>query len=374
MQNVNRVAITNYDPFAIFLRKNIKLTPLGFAIAIFVADLIVDAFLGFRYNVFYSTSHNPGILQDLTALATDFVANPVISFVYLWVLDGATTLYQELLTNKVFSDESLVWQRLEKIKKIYESKILFYITLFFATLFTINQLASYNHWLPWKTLAGYLYIYPEMSYFRVPFWFISIYGLVFALLNAGITFIGLQSIFREPQALKLYHSHPDHCAGFGSIGKFLTNTGFVVAPISLWVSITVISESRQSNLLDVYPVLLIIFVYLVFAPVIFLWPILSAHYAMVKAKNKLLLEISAKINAAKDEIVYGNAVTKKQWETIEVYQNIYDQSVKLPEWPFNLENIQRFFAIVGSSLIPAIGSYVLDFALSLLPRIRSLFP
>lgn len=241
------------DPIGNILKRKFRLSPFKFGFIIFISNVLVDGWLGWHYNVFYSNSTVTGLLQDSVALSTDFLIEPLICGFFLWTIDGTTIMFNQLLNAEIFIRDQLVIEKMQSGARLFGDIRFFIIILVLSVTLTFSQVAGYMGWVPWRTLTGYLYLYPPMSFARIPFWFIAIYGLLYAICNITITILTLRLLFRD-EAIRLIPLHPDGCAGLGSIGEYMTRIGYVVAPSGLYISLAVINEIRQDTLLVAYPV------------------------------------------------------------------------------------------------------------------------
>ena len=74
--------IETYDPLARFLTRTLRLSPFGFGLLVFVADVLVDGWLGWHYDVFVISSATIYELRQGTLLA----AYPVLAGIAAYVV------------------------------------------------------------------------------------------------------------------------------------------------------------------------------------------------------------------------------------------------------------------------------------------------
>ena len=98
-------SIENYDPFAKFLTKTLRLTPVGFGLLILAIGILLHTWVGWYFDVFITTSGTPGLLQDFTALTVALVMYPVIYGLYLWTTVGTTVFFQNLDKEGIFKSD-----------------------------------------------------------------------------------------------------------------------------------------------------------------------------------------------------------------------------------------------------------------------------
>lgn len=353
--------IKNYDPLAKFLTNRLRLTPLGYGLLILVADLLVDAWIGWYYDVFFTTSKPPGLLQDFTALVVDFVMNPMLAGLYLWTTIGTTRLFRQLHASTVFTSDTEYKRIVEQSRRLFASPAIFYIVLTASLLFTIPQIGAYYGILPWKTVGGYIDIYPSISFARAPFWFLIFYAMVFGMFNIGITIIALRKMFRTKD-IQLLPLHPDRCGGLGSISQYTVKIAFAIGATGLVMSAATIYEIQNGTLQDAYPVIIGIIGYIIFAPVFFFFPLGTARVAMQEAKDNELLTLAKQFHTIYEQVKQKslklNDSFKDDLEKLEDLKKLYQIALEFPVWPFDMRNLQRFFTIVTAPLIPAVVSII----------------
>jgi hypothetical protein len=356
--------IVNYDPIASFLRKNLGLTPLKFGLVILITNIILGIYIGFRYQVFFSDSSTPGLLQDYTAVIADLIVYEAICILYLWTTEGATMLFNNLNNSRVFKSESMVRDTVNESRGRYLSRSAFVLAIVIAIVYVVTQIGAYMEWLPWKTVGGYIELKPVISYFRAPLWFLGMYALVFAVINIFTTILILRRLFRNKE-IHLSPLNPDKCGGLSSINAYTQKLAYSLAVIGLIVSIAIIYELNNGNLLNAYPVLLAMAFYIVLAPMIFFLPLGTAHGAMKKAKDQELLIIANEFDEAHEKLKSSALVWDKnsyteELERIELIRKWYGIVQEFPVWPFDIRSLQRFLGIITAPLVPAIISVIIN--------------
>ena len=261
-------AISNFDPLANFLRNILRLDYIKYGILMLVANIAVDLWIGIKYDVFVTNLETPGLLQDFTALATDLVMNPIVAGLYLWSTTGTTTLYRKLNNSSVFEWDENYEKAIDNSRSLYAKRITFYVVLILAFLLTAAQVLALFGILPWKTIGGYIDLFPAISFARAPFWFLTFYALFFAIFNVAITITTLRRLFRT-EDIRLVPLHPDNCGGLGSISQYTTKIAYGIGAIGLMVSAATIYELQNGSLSEAIPVMLGIIGYVLLAPILF---------------------------------------------------------------------------------------------------------
>lgn len=356
--------IENYDPFARFLRQTLRLSPLSFALWIFVLDLIVDAWMGFYYNLWLSPEGSvfPGILQDFTTIVVDFGSIPIIAGLYLWSTEGATSLFQQLSASGVFPETVVIKDEVEKSRPFFASKFVFILITTASVLYAVSQLAAYQNWVPWQSAGGYINLAPVAAYYRTPFWLLNFYTFLFAIYNIVITVIVLRRLFRT-KGLRILPLHPDKCGGAISISQYTIKIAYGIASAGLVISGATVFALQTSTLAKSYPIILGIIAYLILAPVLFFWPLGTAHAAMREAKDAQLLQLARRFDATYSQLnseVVKDADFETNLKKLENIKKLYAITLEFPVWPFDTSNLRRFFAVITAPLVPAAISIGID--------------
>jgi len=380
--------IRNFDPLADWLHK--RMGPIGFGLIFFLANVIVEVYLGFRYDVFLTVPVEgqppppPGILQNWTALVVDFISEPVIGGIYLWTTIGATRLFRQLQASGVFASENVVAEKVDKSRPLFAKRLVFHLIWIVSLIYTFSQVAAYMGWVPWKSAGGYLELHPVSSFYRAPFWFLNFYTLAFAAFNVAVTVRVLRDLFRTQQ-VELVVLHPDRCGGLSSISRFSVMVAWAIAVNGLVLSVATVYEIRRGSLANAYPILVGIFAYILLAPLFFFWPFGTAHEAMREAKEKTLLDLARRYDTIYSDLKrrVGQKQQKKEEQVdvtdiveeeqgkgingveadmrqLDQLQKLYEIAEKFPVWPFNVENLRRFFTVVTAPLLPAFISITIE--------------
>lgn len=352
-------AFESSDPLRRLLTGPLHLNPVSFGLLILIADILVDGWIGFHYNVFWSTSDTPGLLQDYGALVVDFVSNPVICGLYLWTVVGTTTLFRQLFESGVFKSQSEFKVIVDHYRSLYRGGQVFWLGLAASLIFALSEIAAYLRWVPWQTAGGYLDLAPQASIARAPFWFLSFYAMICGLFNVGMTIIVLRKLF-ENRDIEILPLHPDHCGGIGSISQYALKVGYAIGTIGLVLSGVTLFQLQHRTLVEAFPVLLGIIAYIVLAPVFFFWPLGTAHDAMQRAKDAELLSLAKEFDSVYREVKVdlrgGEGRREHCVNELEQVKRLYQMVEQFPVWPFDTGSLRRFFAIVTAPLLPALVS------------------
>lgn len=360
--------ITNSDPLRDAI-KRLKFTPLTFGILILILDLIVDGLMVAYFNHFhwpdnmlFTTSDKTyGLLEDYMAIITDFFYTPIIAGVYLWSINGSTEVFQRLLDSGIFVSKKELTKLINQYRLIFNNKYIFYVIAFASFAFSISQIAAYNKWVPWITVGGYIELWPPASYGRAPFWFLMFYSVLFSAYNVGVTIFILRKAFRSGN-IQLAPLHPDNCGGLGAISNYSNKIALGIGSIGLIMSAATIMQLQLHRLQDTYPVLLGIAAYIIFAPLFFFLPLGTAHEAMREAKDAELLKLANRFRSLYNIITSTADKKKKKFNDeltrLENIKKLYSLADSFPVWPFDVQSLRRFLAVVTTPLLPAFISII----------------
>ena len=155
--------------------------------------------------------------------------------------------------------------------------------------------------------------------------------------------------------------HPDKCGGLGSISKYTTTVSIVIGAIGIFLSAATIYEVVFGSFEKAVPVILGIFIYFIFSPLFFFLPLGTAHDSMHKAKEEELLDIAQKYQKSYDRIKSFSEYSEdyeEEFRNFENIKNFYEVANSFPVWPFDPQNLKRFFAIITTPVAPAIISII----------------
>jgi hypothetical protein len=239
---------------------------------------------------------------------------------------------------------------------------------------TLLLLGTLLGWYPWVGGPSWLRHSDALVWLQVPVWFLTAYALFFGLYNVAITIVTLRNLFRE-QAIALSPWRPDGCGGLRSIGQYSVNLGLSIAAVGLGISIDTVQLVVWDALRVSYEVWLAIGTYVILAPLMFFFPLGTAHTAMRKSRDQALLFLSVQFDeeyagirsTLVGEYVYGSKYADSSEEALdsgvrnlENLRKLYQVTEEFPVWPFDSRSLRRFLAVVGAAITPAIATAGVD--------------
>ena len=362
MSGAKMAEIHNFDPIGRFLRDQLGFTPFRFGLVIFLLDLLVDGILCWYWGLFFSKSKIPGLLQDYMALTVDFVFNPVICGLYLWLPGGARRMFEGLRDAEIFPS-GVVTHVVDGKRGLYRNKAAFCLALCIAILYGTSQILEAFGLVPWKTVGGYIDLHPQMVFFRAPFWYLTIYATVFIIFNIYVTIVTLRGLFRKEDA-KIEPLHLDRCGGLSCISQFTLTVAYAIAAVGLLLSAATLYDLQHSILAGAYPLFLGIVVYLFLAPCFFFLPLAAAHSVMRDSKEKELHRVAKLFRA-----VYSRLQTKAvsatpdcdtELKRLEEMKRLYTLVSNFSVWPFDLRSLREFAVRITTPIVPAIVGIIVS--------------
>lgn len=355
--------IKNYDPIKERF-KRLGFTPFSFWLLVFAANLAVDAWLGWRYGVFTMEGNVPGLLQDFTALAVDFVMLPIVGAVYFWSTRGSEILLRKLRASGVLEPQGVLDGILERGRANFYNRRLFYGILVGSILLAVAQLGTYQGWVPVAPVGGYVTLHPALSFYRVPFWFLSLYMVAFLAFNVGNTIVILRRVFREGE-IKLLLRHPDYAGGLGAVSSYLGNVAWAIWSLGMVFTAGTLYEIQQGNSLLQSPQILAgSVVYVVGVAAFFFLPLLTTHGAMQEAKDAEMLDLAQQMDEIYRLGKRRKGELEEEMKRFQQLERLYELAESLPTWPFAMRYLRRFATIITTPLIPGIISVIIDNVIS----------
>lgn len=351
----------NYDPLKEQLER-LGFTPVSFGLFLFLANLAVDAWLGWRYGVFTTESgaSTPGLLQDFTALAVDFISLPIVGAIYFWSAGGSERLFGKLQEAEALQSAGRLKAIFERGRARFYNRPLFYAILALSIVLALAQLGTYQGWVPVAPVAGYVTLNPALSFFRAPFWFLSWYVVLFLCFNVGNTIVVLRQVFREGE-IRLLLRHPDYAGGLGAVSGYLGTVAWAIWSLGLVFTAGTLYEIQQGNSLLASPQILAgSVVYVLGVAAFFFLPLLTTHSAMQAAKDAELLTLAKQMDEIYRRGKRGEGDRETDKARFEQLESLYALAEGLPTWPFAVRYLRRFATVITTPLIPAAVSIIID--------------
>jgi hypothetical protein len=351
------------DPLTRLVKDHLHLN-LWLVVVIFVLVVNLPLIVYAAVNgTLYSQGSRPGLLREWAWWIYQFSSVPATLLFFLWMPDGILNVLEGLQKNKTI----LVSGKRDEARH------------FDAFLTRFDRI--YSHWLWTITCVVLLAIFmvvavvPEQSAFHswfvlnsITFWYCEAFWYFIFLLGALIVVRVLLSIYWFNRLFKEFRVdirvlHPDGAGGLSPLGSFSIKVGYLIgifgmsAVATIWSHTDYLLRGQTPGFNTEPALILLLALYILFAPIVFFAPIGSAHMAMQKAKEDFIINIAdqfevdfAKMQSAigKDTKDLASSIAK-----IEQLQNIHKIASSFPVWPFNIGNVIRFFSSTLSPLVLA---------------------
>lgn len=362
--NRNPDFFTSGDPFTKLFIKRWHLSPL-IATILLSLILFVPIFYGITVaHAWVSTNGRIGLLEDY-GFFVPLITVPSTLLLFFWIPSGISNVISDLKANKVLiATNTELYNFLKSTDRIYSfwgwSLISFIFVSTFMLIFAIPEQRQFK---TWQTATSFLFNY------TVIFWWL-IFWVGLLLIIRGIVLIWMiNKLFRSfPIAVKILH--PDGAGGLSSLSSFSVKIAYLIAIYGVSIVAVSLTHSYLTTGAFTGPSVnastgIFLFVYVLIAPVAFFAPIGAARSAMRSAKNEFLLQISDQFEADTENV--RKLITEdverlqKGLQKLDQLQRLHNMVNHFPVWPFNTENILRFFSAISSPFVLWLLSVFVDF-------------
>ena len=197
----------------------------------------------------------------------------------------------------------------------------------------------------WELLI-FVFLYPILIY--------KVVALIYAM----------NSFFREipSEGFRVRVVAPDGAAGLGQMGRLALNLEFMFVPFIVVAVIYAVADQGTTPIFFItFPLLMGLLV------VAFFFPLSSAHKTMRDAKDRAMETLEKEFNLHYDFLIYNvqelgaslsDLEAAKSIENIKEVKYLYEETEKMPVWPFDFTTLRRFSAtILLPTLVVILGEY-----------------
>lgn len=349
----------NKDWLSRFFRK-LRISPVNLAILFSILYAITNLFCALYFNAWLPRGNTHGLSNEPSVWISDFILQPVIVGYFFWIQFAGKKVVESIMDEGILDDSEDSRQILNNTSKYLQKPFpsLLSLAIGLAGIYVFNLMFTNTALSPSPT---WITIHPFIVWIRLPFLFITIYSLIMLIYDSVILIIMLNQLFKKIY-IQIEPSHPDNAGGLSSIGGFSTNFGYLIGVFGIVFSVGILQN--PSNFFRDYPLMLSIGFYIILAPVIFFLPLWTAHEAMLKYRERFLLEISNEFNKVLGEL--RNSYSKSSGEIVPLLEKLKGLEemkrigYQFPVWPFNLGNIKKFVSLIVTPLIPGLISILFD--------------
>ncbi len=349
------------------LRRRLKLDPLLATILFFcLVNIPLVMIAIFRHTLFTSQARL-GLLNDFGWWELSIIAFSATFYVFLWLPDGISETITGLIRNKtIIVKNAGIDNYIREFYRAYARKVWLLIPLSTAVPYVVFMyVPAQRNFQTWQTENAFSF------WFVILAWLLMFFMGITLLTRGVVVIYWLNKLFQQYD-VDVRVLHPDNAGGLAPLGRFSAAIGYVIAIYAISGVVGSVSESiiTSQSYLEVVKqpfVLLAYLFYCVMAPVVFFAPLGVAHSAMKRAKDEFMTQVSDQfeVEMSKIKLLLSSDADdlKKGLSKIEELQKLHALASKFPIWPFNADNLIRFFSSVLSpfviSLIPIIIENIL---------------
>jgi hypothetical protein len=368
---LNSEILAKGDPL---LRQILKINAspilLGTSIAIILTTIrMIAAWCG---GYLETTEMTIGFFED-PGMYVNFIAGTAVWTYYLWMPRGVTNAFNGLIENKAIGipHSTTMDKRGEGYSLssfLNEMQLCFGKWIWSLTAFILSVGGTSLFLLP-----RYLYrmqiqdswsMATPLNLALSTLWAITgLYAAFLVLFFILVSISWLRRLFTE-FTLEVRPLHPDHAGGLSPLGKFSLNLSYIITILGFILATIPISRyylaTGSFGFSWTMDVILGLGIYIIAAPFAFFAPLSVAHGAMKNTKRELLLQISQRFEreyvSIQKSLEGTGALLEENISNLNGLNSLYLLTSKFPVWPFNVENIVRFFTSFISPILLVIIS------------------
>lgn len=364
MKMNNIPSLSNQEWLSSLLKKT-GLTPMGVFIWSLIINLLTTIPVAIYFGAWHSSSVSKGLSSDPASLLNDDLAIPIIISYFHWIQSAGDRLLVTLLNNGILKNnkkmQAILKKNSERLQNHWTPVVAALAGLMFSIWFVVTFTQSQ---MPTRALLSWIMVNPAIVWVRAPMMFISIYALVIFIYDLGIIVLTLNTLFQNV-IIKVEPLHPDGAGGLSAIGNFVSSLGYLLLALGIVYSTRIIVQTSIGfSSMDGIVTLIGLGLYILLSPFVFFLPLQSARNAMIASRVKLLSDISKEFNATFSEIHKLRSEKADKLEPLlkrqRQIEEIHKMVERFPVWPFNFENIRKFFSLVFIPILPALISIAMD--------------
>lgn len=343
-----------HDPLMVFLRDRLKLKLVA-AIALVVAiNSAIIWGIGALVSSRIPDSANVIKVFDPAhfnySIVAIFISGPVSWLIYWWIPSSLSA------TLAAFKDSPSIVKTAEGRFEDFVGTMQLWLDNRWLTILALSAIALVD-------ILSAIFVYPNTEAGQVNFWWYNraYYWLAFSpilalaihypiAMGAAKAILGLIFLHRFFQQfeVRVFPAHPDGAGGLGAISRLAGRYSYMAFVMGGMVGGQLVErllrgwEAATQDLLGALVALLVI------APVILIIPLLSAHQAMLRSRNRLLLEISTELQRllSAENMPFQNVETSQTATTrlAELKARIEFIRETVPTWPMPIPDLLRRLA------------------------------
>lgn len=376
MKNNSNVIDDSYPYFSdgdiltLLLKKIFNIQTWKITLSFVIIFNLPILFSAIANNVLFSTPTQVGLLNDYSFWFLQISSVPATVYFFFWLPKGIIRVLNGLIQNKSIRDISNNKDKFNDFVKEFDNSYTKWIwsifSLFLIAVFMIFfSIPEQKNFVIWQTSGPFIFWY------TILFWAFFFYIGLLAVIKVIITVFWFNRLFNRFE-IDVRVLHPDGAGGLSPLGDFSVKIGYVIgvygiASVSASLSESYITTTKFSGPILSNALILLIATYIILAPIVFFAPIGAARSAMRAAKNEFLLQVSNQFEIEtkilKSLLSSDGDILKNKMEKIDQLKKIHKMATSFPVWPFNVQNIVRFFSSISSPFILGIFTKLIDIIL-----------
>lgn len=342
-----------------FLR---KLSPWQGGLIFLGVNLIGDVLLAYCFGSLRPGLITHGLIAEPMAWSSDILIPSILMGYLVWIQNIPGKVFNSLAEEKVLKINHDVENEIDKSRSFLSGRWPVAIALVVSLAAGIGFALSIPVSNPLYT--GWVGVSPVLPWLKGALTMLTVYvGVVFLI----DVFVFLRTLRRvlESQEIVMRPFHVDGAGGLGIIGKVISGFSFLVGAFGLHVSVSLLSNTLPAGISTFGTIYVTkisgLIGYIILAPLFFFVPLYSGHRAMVRWRNKLLVEWERRIEKELGTLRENReSQLKEEIEKMESLQKAYSSVEAFPVWPFNKQNVKKYFTVVTGSIIPGSISVIMD--------------
>ncbi len=352
--------LTNSDPILRIIRQRLY-SPKN----VYIFALILNLFLhGIAlYNSFLIESENIVPIwesgQIIQSIAVGLIASPLVWVFSLWIPILISDMVVSLVSKgliapmvilQTYKNQKRKSTLLELIKVRVNQRQWSVISFFTAVIGTLIffKFIVYGQVIAYENRISVFYYTPTLQLIYSVYFFPHIYLIALTIFRTLAAIQAIAKFFSQSDAIaKIALFHPDHCGGFGNVGKFSQSLGLFVVMIGFVTTTTTLHPVIMGGQANIAAIVTVSLFYIILVPILVLVPIWTVHIAMKTYRDNLIQKISEKADfIIKDIVNKKNRDSKRaesllnQWNEVEKRYNFLLHNI--PVWPLSWLSVRRF--------------------------------
>ncbi len=318
-------------------------------------------------------SYDVGFRANWVGLSTTFLVRPVVWGIFGWMPFAIAGLFSELQSNGVVSAQDERYEALVRAScaRMGGAWLTVVAVAFGVGSQVVGALFFASEGIPpWSDLAkGDLDL--RFWLFAAPIGAATWYALVKVLVRAALFSIVISKIFHPSSAIPvtIQSVHPDGAGGLGSLGRYAVGMSLFAAAALLFLSTLALAGDtnpllEDSGLRSIHFVLSMVLLYPLLVWLYLFAPIWLVHRAMLRKRNKDLLDVSKMMGDDVSEMKAASSAPDTLAPRIERLHQLEEAYALIrrtsPRWPFSRTTL----GYLGTINLFAVTSTVLGLALT----------